>query len=274
MKLRLAIAVLVAAGIAATAGSAAPVAEVTMPAKLFLPHDLVVITGTTVTWRNSDRSTHTVTEVEDAFDSGPIPPGATFSMTFGKSGAFAYYCTIHKFMRGAVHVFDVVLRGSSEPLRAGRRARLDGVAPVGVTEVELVRVLPGPAETVGRATPGPDGTFVFRLRAPEPRGYRVRAGSASSPRVRVDVAPRVRIESRASGIVVAAVPARPGSRVALQAYDREHFTFVTVARGRLDVSSRTTIAYTPEAQEHVRVVVRGSEGWSDGISRVLLVRPG
>ncbi len=273
MKLRVGVAVLVVAGIATAAGSAAPVAEVTMPAKLYLPKDLAVITGTTVTWRNGDRSTHTVTEEDDVFDSGHIRPGGTFTATFSKTGTFEYHCTIHKFMRGAVHVFDVVLRGPSEPLRAGRRARLDGVAPAGVTEVELVRVSLGPAAIVDRATPGPDGTFAFHVRAPEPRRYRVRAGSASSPVVRVQVAPRVHIERRPSGIVVRTAPARPGSRVVLQEYDRELFSFITVARGRLDASSRTTIQYAPRRAEHVRAVVRGTRGWSDGVSRPLLVRP-
>jgi len=273
MKLRVATAVLVVAGIATAAGSAAPAAEVTIPAKLYLPKELVVITGTTVTWRNSDRSTHTVTEEEDAFDSGHIAPGAAFSTTFAKNGVFAYHCSIHKFMRGTVSVFDVVLRGPAEPLPAGRRAQLDGVAPAGATDVALVRVTPGPAEIVGRAKPGPDGAFVFHVRAPEPRSYRVRAGRASSPLVAVRVAPRVHVSQSPRTISVRTVPARPGSRVALQEYEPELFTFVTVARGRLDTTSRTTIEYAPRGPHHVRVIVRGKDGWSDGVSRAVLVRP-
>jgi len=273
MKLRVATAVLVVAGIATAAGSAAPAAEVTIPAKLYLPKELVVITGTTVTWRNSDRSTHTVTEEEDAFDSGHIAPGAAFSTTFAKNGVFAYHCSIHKFMRGTVSVFDVVLKGPSEPLRAGRRAQLDGVAPAGAIEVSLVRVAPGSAEVIDRAKPGPDGTFAFHVRAPEPRRYRVRAGKASSPLVWVRVAPRVRVDRVRDAIAVHAVPARPGSRVLLQEYEPELFTFVTVARGRLDTTSRTTIEYAPRGPHHVRVIVRGKDGWSDGVSRAVLVRP-
>lgn len=273
MKLRVAIAVLVVAGIVTAAGSTAPVADVTIPAKLYVPRDLVVIAGTTVTWRNSDRSTHTVTEEDDAFDSGHIRPGGTFTATFVKPGAFEYHCTIHKFMRGAVHVFDVVLRGPPEPLRAGRRAQLDGVAPAGATDVALVRVTPGPAEIVGRAKPGPDGAFAFHVRAPEPRSYRVRAGRASSPLVAVRVAPRVHVSQAPRAISVRTVPARPGSWVALQEYEPELFTFVTVARGRLDTTSRTTIEYAPRGPQHVRVIVRGKDGWSDGVSRAILVRP-
>lgn len=264
----------VLAGVAAVSGSAATTAEVTMPGKLYAPGRLDVLVGTTVTWQNVDRSTHTVTEDDDAFDSGHIRPGDSFSMAFPKSGTFRFHCTIHRFMRGELSVFAVVLRGPSEPLPAGRRARLAGLAPAGVETVELVRLAPGPRAVVGRATPGEDGTFAFLVRAPEPRSYRVSAGSAASPVVRVRVAPRVTIARRSSGIAVHAVPSRAGSRVLLQEYDRELFAFLTVARGRLDARSRATVAYRATGSEHVRAVVVGRDGWSDGESRPLVVGSG
>jgi plastocyanin len=263
----------VVSGVLAATGSAASTAEVTIPAKLFAPHEVTVVTGTTVTWRNSDRTTHTATQDDDAFDSGFIRPGETFSTTFSKSGSYAYHCSIHKTMRGIVSVFDVVLRGPVDPVPAGRRTILTGVAPSGVSQVELSRLLPAPAVVVGTASVGADGTFRFGVRAPEPRAYRVQAGAASSPLVRVPVEPHVLAEPRGRAIAVRAVPARPGSRVVLQEYDREHFTFVTVTRGKLDAASKASLPYAPQRPEHVRVVVRGSQGWSDGASRTLLVRP-
>jgi hypothetical protein len=59
--------------------------------------------------------------------------------------------------------------------------------------------------------------------------------------------------------------------VAVQAYDRELFAWVTVARGRLDTRSRANVVYEPTGREHVRAVVVGREGWSDGVSRPLVV---
>ena len=53
----------------------------------------------------------------------------------------------------------------------------------------------------------------------------------------------------------------------------EHAMRVTVVRSRLDASSLTTIEYAPRAPEHIRVVVSGTRGWSEGVSRSLLVRP-
>lgn len=263
------------ATLAAAAGSAiTQAAEVSMPGKLFAPRDLAVLVGTTVTWRNADTATHTVTEDEEEFDSGFVRPGGTFAVSFTEQGTFVYHCSIHRFMQGTVRVFRVVLRGPVEPLPAGKRTTLEGIAPAGTKEVVLERVLPGPRVEVDRAKPGLEGEFSFAVRAAEPRRYRVRTASASSPVVRVRVAPRVSIVRRGRGIAISARPARTGSRVALQVYDRERFDFVTVARGRLNASSRATIPYAPERRAHVRAVVRSRQGWSDGFSRPLLVRPG
>ncbi len=269
------VAAVVAAGILTVAahGATSQTAQVSMPAKLFAPRDLNVLVGTTVTWRNADTTTHTVTDDDDEFDSGFVRPGGTFSETFAEQGAFLYHCSIHRFMRGVVRVFRVVLHGPEEPLPAGRRARLDGLAPAGAAEVVLERVSPGPRAFVARATPGADGVFGFTVRAPEPRSYRVHAGPASSPAVRVSVTPHVQIARRRGAIVVSARPARAGSPVAIQVYQRERFAFATVARGRLDASSRAAIRYVPEGRAHVRAVVRGSQGWSDGFSRPLVVLP-
>jgi plastocyanin len=274
VRARLSLAVLGAAVIVGTAVSAtAQTAEVTMPAKLFAPRDLDVLVGTTVMWRNADQTTHTVSEDEDEFDSGFVRPGGSFSQRFSEQGTFVYHCTIHRFMQGAVHVFQVVLNGPDDPVPAGKRTRLDGVAPPGAGEVVLERVSPRPVEVVGRATPGLEGAFSFGVRVPEPRSYRVRAGSASSPVVRVSVTPHVSIAIRGAMIAVYARPTRAGSRVAIQMYERERFAFVTVARGRLDASSRAAIRYVPERRAHVRAVVRGSQGWSDGFSRPRVVLP-
>ena len=144
----------VTAGVLVPSGSAAPAAEVTMPGKFYSPGQLDVLVGTTVTWRNIDRSTHTVTEDDDAFDSGYLGPGQTFSRPFDKSGTYRFHCSIHRFMRGSISVFDVVLRGPPEPVLAGRRTALSGIAPAGTDEIVLERVAPGPVTIVGRAEPG------------------------------------------------------------------------------------------------------------------------
>lgn len=263
----------VVAAVAATPGSAAAPADVEMPEKLYVPRHLDVLVGTTVTWRNTDRTTHTVTEDEDVFDSGHLRPGDSFSRTFRERGTFTFHCTIHRFMRGSLSVYEVVLRAPHEAVGAGRRVALEGVAPEGAAEVLLERVSPSPRTVVGRVVPDDAGVFSFHVRAPEPRSYVARVAAASSPAVAVRVSPRVRVATTATAVAVVARPARPGSVVLLQRYERERFDFVTVARARLDAKSRARIAYAPQAREHLRAVVRGGRGWADGTSRVVVVRP-
>jgi plastocyanin len=87
--------------------SAAP-APTAVAAKIvdfgFTPAVLTVTVGTTVTWSNTGQVAHTVTANAGAFDSGTLPPGATFSFRFTKAGTFAYHCAIHPFMTGTVVV--------------------------------------------------------------------------------------------------------------------------------------------------------------------------
>ena len=87
----------------------------------------------------------------------------------------------------------------------------------------------------------PDGSFTVRFRATAPGTYRASAGRAASPLVRIGVVPRVSITHTATTVAVATVPARVGARVALQTYDRDHFTWRTVAHTRLTASSRARL---------------------------------
>lgn len=79
----------------------------------FTPAAIVVPAGTTVTWTNEDTVVHTVTSgptdgrigtADGLFDSGNIPAGGTFSVTFDQPGEFPYHCTPHPWMKGHVTV--------------------------------------------------------------------------------------------------------------------------------------------------------------------------
>jgi len=96
------------AGPAATASGPGPAqasgtAGVDIDHFKYHPHTLVVSKGTTVTFSNSSRRTHTVTD-RGVFDSGHIKPGNSFSVRFTQKGTFAYRCKIHHFMHGKVVV--------------------------------------------------------------------------------------------------------------------------------------------------------------------------
>jgi plastocyanin len=77
----------------------------------FTPDVLNVKAGTTVTFVNTDGTTHTVTSVkpgtstaDGTFDSGFIKAGKTFTYTFSTPGTYDYVCMIHSQMRGTIVV--------------------------------------------------------------------------------------------------------------------------------------------------------------------------
>jgi plastocyanin len=72
--------------------------------KAFTPPDLNVSVGTTVTWTNTDRDSHTSTSDTPGWNSGTISPGRQFSFTFQSAGTFPYHCSFHPGMVGTVVV--------------------------------------------------------------------------------------------------------------------------------------------------------------------------
>lgn len=76
----------------------------------FIPADVAINVGETVTWSNDDTAAHTVTSGITAdgpdgnFDSSLVMSGDTFSHTFDEAGEYDYYCMVHPWMAGKVQV--------------------------------------------------------------------------------------------------------------------------------------------------------------------------
>jgi len=89
-------------------GSAVPVCEETN--ECYIPYEVAVDVGETVTWSNDDTAAHTVTSgaVSDGpdglFDSSLFMAGTTFSHTFEEEGTFDYFCMVHPWMQGLIVV--------------------------------------------------------------------------------------------------------------------------------------------------------------------------
>lgn len=81
-----------------------PVGAESLGNRAFMPDDLDVAVGTTVTWMNTDSVSHTSTSNATGWNSGIVPPGGQFSFAFPSAGTFAYHCAIHPGMVGTVVV--------------------------------------------------------------------------------------------------------------------------------------------------------------------------
>ena len=76
----------------------------------FLPSEVTIGVGETVTWVNDSTTIHTVTSgnpddgFDGIFDSGIIMGEDTFSHTFTEAGQYEYFCSIHPWMQSTVMV--------------------------------------------------------------------------------------------------------------------------------------------------------------------------
>jgi plastocyanin len=81
-----------------------PVATVSMDHNTFIPDEITVVPGTTVTWVNKEFMPHTVVETNKGFRSKILAKDISFSFTFATAGEYDYLCSIHPNMKGKVIV--------------------------------------------------------------------------------------------------------------------------------------------------------------------------
>ena len=85
--------------------SSPPANEVWMQGNTFNPGSITVSANTTITWRNKDSNSHTVTSnTGGQFDSGTIAGGGTYTHQFTTAGTYPYHCNFHSGMTGQVVV--------------------------------------------------------------------------------------------------------------------------------------------------------------------------
>jgi len=71
--------------------------------------EVIVEKFDSVQWKNGDTAAHTVTsgtppDADGIFDSFLFPPGTDFSYLFKEVGDYPYFCLVHPWMVGVVHV--------------------------------------------------------------------------------------------------------------------------------------------------------------------------
>ena len=76
----------------------------TLATAAFVPNPVTVSQGATVTWSNTDTTTHDMIADSGAWDSGRISPGGSFNVTLGTKGSIPYHCSIHPGMVGTIVV--------------------------------------------------------------------------------------------------------------------------------------------------------------------------
>ena len=70
----------------------------------FAPKEITIPLGTKIVWTNHDETPHTIIANDGTFVSKAMDTDDRFEFTFAKEGDFSYFCTLHPFMTGIVHV--------------------------------------------------------------------------------------------------------------------------------------------------------------------------
>ncbi|MEP6939350.1 MAG: cupredoxin family copper-binding protein [Rudaea sp.] len=83
-------------------GAEVPTVDITKFA--FAPKEITIAPGTKVVWTNHDETPHTISESDKAFVSKAIDTDDRYEHVFASEGDFSYFCTLHPFMTGIVHV--------------------------------------------------------------------------------------------------------------------------------------------------------------------------
>jgi plastocyanin len=76
---------------------------VSMKNMAFVPKEITIAAGDTVTWVNNDPLLHDV-DLGSRGESPDMGKGGTYSMTFDRTGRYDYDCDLHPGMTGAVIV--------------------------------------------------------------------------------------------------------------------------------------------------------------------------
>jgi plastocyanin len=272
--------VAVAALFALMTGAAfADTANVAIQSGAFVSDQVSVLAGDTVSWQNQSLLTHTVTARDGSFGSPHIGLGGGFSQAFPAAGSFAYYCQIHPGMTGEVDVYDVLLRGPTQPVTSGDQIALDGRASAGVSTVQIQADTGSGFADVATAAVDGTGAFHASVTATSSAQYRAVAGAGVSPSVQVAVIDRTLVAHasrrghgrRGDLVRVHVAPADPGAIVVLQIDKRERFGWWTTQRRKLDSTSSTV--FRAPAGARARVVLTLPDGWTPVITGAAMRLP-
>jgi len=70
----------------------------------FAPKEITVKPGTKVVWINHDETPHAISASDKAYVSKAMDTDDRYEHVFASEGDFSYFCVLHPFMTGIVHV--------------------------------------------------------------------------------------------------------------------------------------------------------------------------
>jgi plastocyanin len=78
--------------------------EVAISRSTFVPREITIEPGTRVVWTNQDEIPHTVSGRDREPASPALDTGDRYAHAFETEGDYGYFCAVHPYMMGVVHV--------------------------------------------------------------------------------------------------------------------------------------------------------------------------
>jgi plastocyanin len=211
--------------------AASKVVTVGIAAGGFLPAELSIGVGDTVTWENRDSADHQVVSRQAGFSSPVLKAGQTFSHTFAHAGRFQVNDPVpKKALRMTVTVsspsISVSLLSVASQVVYGGRVALTGIAAGGRAGDQVaIWARPCRAATPVKATAviaAPGGAFTATVQPLRNTRYTAEVGSSASSEVSVSVRPRLTLRKVATGrftVVLRGSTSFSGRAVVLQRWN-------------------------------------------------------
>ena len=130
--------------------------DVRMEPCAFVPTNIRVATGATVTFTNTSGDVHLLTGANQAWGDREkeLQPGDTVSATFDKPGVYAFSCAIHRGMTGAVIVGDGDGAAATAPVSStGSGPEASLLVPLAVVALAGLAAVGWAAALLGRRRP-------------------------------------------------------------------------------------------------------------------------
>ncbi len=112
----------------------------------FVPEEITIKVGDSVTWTNFDTDKHDI-QGDEGMDSPELEKDDTYSFTYPEMGDLSYQCTIHTYMRGRI-----IVTGPN-----GEVPPTTSVPPETSTTVSATTTTTGPLQPFTELVPTPGG---------------------------------------------------------------------------------------------------------------------
>ena len=214
--------------------AASPVAAATVNVSItragFVPNNVTVKQGDTVTWTNSDTQQHQVTSQNAPFASPVLAQNQTFSFAFSKAGRFAVTDPLNKNRKMNVTVeaapATLSLTANKRLVGYGGAVTLSGVLSTQEANqqvmIEAQQCGAAGFTKVGTAVTGTGGAWNFAVKPLKNTAYQVKVKNVTSPQLTVRVRSAMslgKVGLRRFTIRIRAADSFAGKAVAVQRYN-------------------------------------------------------